>query len=407
LEELYSKYAFRTSHRSRHARNPAADLQHSRGRPLSPGIGTDVCVRTVRRLALPRLHADGSQRSALLICVRRRRYRPRCHASNSIALLGAAGNAPNYPEVERAFRDATGADLGRATWHGWWHGQRLPNATYRTLVDNALDGLATRWLYRSLEHDRLQAHLCALDLKWLAAHQPTVARAEAWEMLWTLHRDWAPSPTGEIALPSLIRNPRRTRRKKGKPDSRSTSFGRRKGVPAPLKLRATDLGVSAHEPLNPSSILLFLMRYAFESALPDPGLKEAFVLDFLTGAAAAACLVQIIAPERIDDWGLPGRIFSAMRPHFWPIADDEQAGLDALFVAYIEPLLKMTATTCPDKEALEFLRELKAAYYDSLGVTGLSEQELQAFASANLCGSNRNVWRASVRRRDLSRSSSK
>ena len=72
-----------------------------------------------------------------------------------LALIGTAGDTPNYPEVERGFRDATGADLGRATWHGWWHGQRLPNATYRTLVDNALDGLATRWLYRSLEHDRL------------------------------------------------------------------------------------------------------------------------------------------------------------------------------------------------------------------------------------------------------------
>ena len=68
------------------------------------------------------------------------------------------------------------------------------------------------------------------------------------------------------------------------------------------------------------------MRYAFESGLPDPGLKQAFILDFLTGAAAAACLVQIIAPERIDDWGLPGRTFVAMRPHFWPIADKEEAG---------------------------------------------------------------------------------
>lgn len=66
----------------------------------------------------------------------------------------------------------------------------------------------------------------------------------------------------------------------------------------------------------------------------------------------------------------------------------------------------MTATICPDKEAKELLRELKAAYYDSLGVTGLSERELQAFASANLCGSNRSVWRASVRRRNISRSSS-
>jgi hypothetical protein len=322
-----------------------------------------------------------------------------------LALLGAAGDTPNYPEVERAFRDATGADLGRATWHGWWHGQRLPNATYRTLVDNALDGLATRWLYRSLEHDRLQAHLCALDFKWLAVHQPAVARAEAWEVLWTLHRDWAPAPTGEIALPSLIRKPRRTRRKKGKLDPHATSFGRSKGASAQLTRRSTDLGVSAHEPLNPSSILLFLMRYAFESGLPDPGLKQAFVLDFLTGAAAAVCLVQIIAPERIDDWGLPGRIFSAMRPHFWPTADDEQAGLDALFVAYIEPLLKMTATICAEKEAMELLRELKTAYYDTLGVTGLSERELRAFASANLGGSNRSVWRASVRRRDISGSS--
>ena len=97
------------------------------------------------------------------------------------------------------------------------------------------------------------------------------------------------------------------------------------------------------------------------------------------------CLVQIIAPERIDDWGLPGRIVSAMRPHFWPTADDEQAGLEPLFVAYIEPLLKMTATMCPDKKAMELLRELKATYYDVLRVTGLSERELRAFASAYLC----------------------
>ncbi len=304
-----------------------------------------------------------------------------------LAFLGAAGDAPHYPEVERAFRDATGADLGRATWHGWSHGQRLPMP--RT-------GPSSTTPSTVLRRDGSIARSSTTGCRRTSAPS-TSSGSQSTSPAWRGRKRGRfcgrCTGSGRRRAPEESRyrrcfsNPRRARRKKGKQlDPHPASFGRSKGTTLPLTQRSTDLGVSAHEPLNPSSILLFLMRYAFESGLPDPGLKQAFVLDFLTGSAAAACLVQIIAPERVDDWGLPGRIFMAMRPHFWSTASDEQVGLDALFVAYIEPLLKMTATMCPDEKAMELLPELKAAYYNSLGVTGLSERELQAFASANLCG---------------------
>ncbi len=176
-----------------------------------------------------------------------------------LAVTGTVGDKPDYPLVERGFRDATGAELARATWHGWWHGQRLPNATYRTLVDNAFDGLARRWLFRSLKHDRLQAHFATLDLKWLAEHQPDDAQAQAWEVIRTLHQEWKPTPSGELGVASILDDPRPGRGKTGGSRPSRPGFGRPKGVPARLSVRSTELGVSSHEPLNPSSVLVFLI----------------------------------------------------------------------------------------------------------------------------------------------------
>ena len=63
------------------------------------------------------------------------------------------------------------------------------------------------------------------------------------------------------------------------------------------------------EPLNPSSVLAYLLRYAAETRLPDPALKQAFILDFLTAVNACLCLLQMVAPDRPEHRGRPGQIF--------------------------------------------------------------------------------------------------
>ncbi len=310
-----------------------------------------------------------------------------------VALIGAIGEAPEYPQVERAFYERTGAELGRATWHGWWHGSRLPNATYRAIVDKAFPGLASKWLYRSLDQDRLQGHLSALDLVWIGAkHSIEESRAEAWEFLCAIHQDWAPHYHGEIFLPGPPAREglgRTFRSQRSRPDPRAViPIGRIKGPPSRLRALATSDAAMLHEPLDPSSILAFMFCYGVESGLPDPGLKEAFILDFLAAAVACLCLVQIIAPHRIHDWGRCGQIFFACQAFFWE--EDYGQGdplwiLNEPFARGIAPLLDEMAIVHDYAETQALFHELKEMYYATLAITGLDTETLRSFVTDNLC----------------------
>ncbi len=311
-----------------------------------------------------------------------------------IALLGSAGTTLDYPDVERAFYDRTGAELGKATWHGWWHGHRVPNATYRSIADREFAGLASKWFYRSDDSDRLQCHLSALDLGWMVKnHSADEAFQEAWRFLLTLHRDWGPEYRGEIYLPAPAAREGLGRQafvsRKAKPDPRvSIPIGLTKGPRSRLRSLATGEAAFLFEPLNPSSVLSFMLRYGVESRLPDPGLKEAFILDFLTAAAASLCLLQMVAPRRVPHWGRPGQILFACHEHFWMPDyghEDPLWMVNEPFAMGFAKILDELAVEHDYHETRSLFYELKDTYYSAMAVTGLSTEALIAFANDNLC----------------------
>jgi hypothetical protein len=308
------------------------------------------------------------------------------------ALIGEVGKKPQYPEVERAFQKRTGAELGKATWSEWWNGRRVPNATYRTLIDTAFKNLASKWLYRSLEENRLQRYLSALDLGWLYDHEsPDDAETEAWAFLMAVVHDWAPYPVEGTLFPEAVARGGlvgdRRRKKRPRPRQVIPLFHKRKGVAARLDLEVSRDTAILLEPLNPSSVLLYLLRYAAETQLPDPALKQAFILDFLTAVNACLCLLQMVAPHRPEHWGRPGQIALACDDLFWLpdlSRDDPFWELSEPFGQCIWPLLEEMKVGADLDKTRRLFYELKESYYASMAVTGLDAESVLDCVRDNL-----------------------
>jgi hypothetical protein len=130
-----------------------------------------------------------------------------------------------------------------------------------------------------------------------------------------------------------------------------------------------------------------MLRYGVESGLPDPGLKEAFVLDFLTAMEACLCLEQIIAPHRIHEWGRPGQIFFACQEFFW--TEDYRRGdplwiLNEPYARMLSPLLDEMAIEHDYGETQSLFGDLKQTYYATLAINGLDTETLRSFVTDNL-----------------------
>jgi hypothetical protein len=171
-------------------------------------------------------------------------------------------------------------------------------------------------------------------------------------------------------------------------DPRETiAIGRVKGPPSPLNVLANPATTFLHEPLNASSVLPFMVRYAVESGLPDPGLKEAFVLDFLTAVAAAMCLVGIVAPHRSRAWGRAGEVCFAAKGLFWT-ADNDRCAPDSTFgepfTTTFKPMLDEMAVPFDYRETRSLFNRLNETYYATLAVTGMDRQEMVGFIGLSL-----------------------
>ena len=72
-----------------------------------------------------------------------------------------------------------------------------------------------------------------------------------------------------------------------------------------------------------------------------------------------------------------------MQAHFWPNAEDERIGLETLYMMAIEPVLSGMPHSRSDAVARQLLLELKTAYYESVGTTGIDTKAFQLFVSSN------------------------
>jgi hypothetical protein len=242
---------------------------------------------------------------------------------------------------------------------------------------------------------RLQLHLHALDLYWIAQNRSTEEAFELSEnILSRIHREWRPDFGGYIDLPSV-----RERKgvnwdcdrvefgtlKKAKKDPRQDiSIGLIKGPRSLLRIRANKFH---YESISPSSSLFYMFRYAAESGLPDPGLKQAFILDFLTAQIAASVMMNIMHPESILENGRPARLFLSIYEFFWNDKIPETAlnyNGNNEFELYLAPRLEEIYPGFEPCETWDLMNVLKEIYYDTLSITGLSTDDMMLFIRENL-----------------------
>ena len=201
--------------------------------------------------------------------------------------------------------------ISSSTWANWWNEVSFPGATYEAVLEFFFPKLLYRWMYRDPSFDRLQCNLSAIDLGWIeASGNPEKAFKEAQQILETIHADWLPARRGKIMLPGpkkragvdwsghrialFIPNAEHIGTKeKFKLDPRTEiPIGFSKKVRSAISENAKESS-SALDLNAPSSILKFMVQYAVESGLPDPGLKQAFILDFMSAALALKTMLWI------------------------------------------------------------------------------------------------------------------
>jgi hypothetical protein len=235
-------------------------------------------------------------------------------ADNFNALIDKESHLPKTVSkalIKLARRQDGSVSIPKSTWDNWWNGVTFPNSTYEEVLDYFFPKLLHKWMYRDSTFDRLQCNLSAIDLGWIeASGNPEKAFKEAKKILETIHADWLPGRRGKIMLPGpkeregvdwsghkiALFNPNAEHiwtKEKFELDPRTEiPLGLSKKVRSALSEYAGRSSSSLD--LNaPSSILSFMVQYAIETGLPDPGLKQAFILDFMSAAFALKTMLWI------------------------------------------------------------------------------------------------------------------
>lgn len=305
------------------------------------------------------------------------------------AVLGFAGWKPDYPlislELEKNGRLVT---FAAASWNDWWHGRRIPNTAIRNSFDHHYDRIASLWLEPHCTRHRIVTLFSAIDF----AHAPESNSAELWQLLMQLQREWQPDLKGFILLPSSKERQGFDWRKEElvgtnfganwQPDQRAAlPIGFVKGPRTALRFPASRTLQALYQPLSPVSLLHFMLGYALENGLDEPGLKEAFILDFLTVLLAVHSLIishDSLAYSRPNKYG---QIAKSCMEFFF----DEDYGYEDHFVVENHPIAHVLS--CAITLGVEFdqdaawrlLEELKSKFFETLCQSGLTQKELLHF----------------------------
>lgn len=317
------------------------------------------------------------------------------------------GSDPEFPKIEKALArrgwpkdkalDNDERDLlNKGKFGAWWNGKNVPQSASRIFFDSHFDGLAHLWIDTHIDKNRLACHLYALDLAFLIRGVKPAAsekvHGEIWSVIRRIHTEWRPRFNSEISIPSVSaragidwrRHQMAKRQFKSircEPDPRAEiPVGLEKGPISDLSSRASDI-VTLYNTLNPSSIHGFMLAYAVRTGLPDPGLMQAWVIDFLTVTVALYALVVRI-PESVTGYGAEGVLCIRLFEFFF----DEDVG-------YTDPLWYVNHPIACIAERLEemmgeldigvvwrVLAEARFTYFDTLvSASGLSETSLLKF----------------------------
>lgn len=303
-------------------------------------------------------------------------------------LLGETKENPYYREVIGTLTDKglPASKLAASSWNDWWHGKRSPNISTRAELNSITSNLATKWLEPCLVNNRLACHLSCFDLAdiW-QKHGQEKAITRAWEILQTVHQDWQVNIRGEVTIfNGMERSPREATAIKGilgkplKLVSKKTIINLDKNKHFRLLNNANALTANLYEPLNPSSIIPFLLCYALEAMHSETGLDETISIE-LTSAIYACVFLLNARQYTYSNSGSVGKAAFALLD-FW-INDNEVSESD------LWTLNHALGDITGDLE-LDNLIALRDTYREVMKLSGLSVTELGNLATKNLTSFN-------------------
>lgn len=311
-------------------------------------------------------------------------------------ILGADNqHREQFVRFENELRKKIDWTISEATWHKWWTGRTRPNANALMHIENHFPELVAKW-FELDSKDRLARHINALDFPWLAKNKSVEeSYVSAYIILERIHEEWSPGIVGVLAIPGPEErcgvNWRNARYRAKSAHlfefdddvdvRQKIKIGSVIGPPSELQKR---VGKSAqyHESANPFSSLAFMLSYAVETRLPDPGLKLAFVLDFMTVVLAALQIFIITSPESVIKNGRPARICMAAREFFWfeHVDDwnhDPLWQFNNAFTRCFEPVIGELLGEYDELDTWDLFFELRQEYFDALKLTGMAMKKLQ------------------------------
>jgi hypothetical protein len=319
-------------------------------------------------------------------------------------LIGEIGGAQNYERVT-AKLDQIPLNISRTTWHNWWVGNSFPEGKNIKTLSKEFPELVDKWL-ASPPNNRIQRHFISLDLTklhkikdfhlvaaGLKTNDPAKIHIAAEKILCQIHSEWHPDYLGVISLPSI---PEREGVDWSSERYKDYNFSCRKdpkqdypvgtllGPSSELWSPASRRSLQLYEAINPFSLLKFMLAYAVETNLPDPGLKQAFIFDFLSAINCSLVFMQTMSPGNIVENDEISRVFFLSQNFFWDeeLKEDFEGPYWRLNHAFVGDFLTYLETFIEQdllNNSWELFAELKSIYYQSLEITGLSQRELIQF----------------------------
>lgn len=274
----------------------------------------------------------------------------------------------------------------KSAWSAWWYGTREVSVSYRAAFNAVTNNLASKWLEPCLVNNRLACHLCSFDLEVIEKkYGKDKAINRAWEILQTVHRDWQVNVRGEVTiLNGTARSPHEALNLTimapytSGATPKTILIDMDKTSTCRLLARASHFTCNHYEPLNPSSIIPFLLCYALEAMHSETGLGETISIDLTSAIYACVFLLNARQYTHSNSGAVGKAAFGLL--DFW-LNNNEVSESDLW--ALNHALGDMTG----DLE-LDNLIALRNTYREVMKLSGLSVTELGNLATKNLTSFN-------------------
>lgn len=297
------------------------------------------------------------------------------------------GPNPAYDKISRelALKKLPYDKISASTWNAWWHGQRMPNASMKATLNELTNNLAGKWLEPSIATNRLSRHLCSFDLPFISKKQGSqAALAKAWRILNSVSESWRLNSRNEVEINGdrpitsndlfSLRFPHSIKAGDSKPHLPAIGFGM--GFQRTLFMIAPKDLKQQKDPLNPSSIIAFLVGFGIHAKDSEPGVNNCITLDLAT-AVICSLIILISNGHTRSTSGEAGELaydlFELLE------SDDEWFPKRAVLLSiYLDDKF---STDC----ALDFLRDFRLTYLKVISqASGLTDQEVSALLLTTL-----------------------